>query len=170
MVVVKPIDATAISKNMRVYMKGASQLESKEKKFYDIKVVSDPNAKASKKMGKAGGNVTTAEGDGDVWVEKIFRHKKTGNTKIFFVSKQTGKKNPNEPPTGASRVLYLRQSYKSKNEVNKSHSNAAGTKNDASGVSGNISPNYTSDSWRRKQRSFVPCKGLEDQTISMDTS
>mmetsp|Transcript_6282 Transcript_6282/g.7305 ORF Transcript_6282/g.7305 Transcript_6282/m.7305 type:complete len:165 (+) Transcript_6282:189-683(+) len=159
-----PTDATSILKSKRVYMKGASQLESKEKKFYDIKVIVDPRAKASKKMGKAG-NVVTSEGDGDVWVEKIFRHRESGEKRIIFVSKQTGKKSHKEPPTGASTVLYLRQSYKDHNELEMSPSSAHDRKNDASGVSGNVSPNYTDDSWRRKQRSFIPCKGAEDQTI-----
>lgn len=160
-----PPAATPILKNKKVYMKGASQLKSKEKKFYDIKVVLDPSAKASKKMGKAGGNLVTSEGDGDVWVEKIFRHRDSGERRIVFVSKQTGKKSHGEPPTGASKVLYLRQSYKDKNGLNMSPSNARDRKNDASGVRGNTSPNYNDDSGRRKQRSFVPCKRLKDQTI-----
>ena len=46
-------------------------------------------------------------GDGDVWVEKIYRHKKTGEHKVFFCSLRTGKKLCDEPPTGASQVVYL---------------------------------------------------------------
>jgi len=106
-----------IIRKKRVYMKGASQLDAKEKKFYDTKVILDPNARASKKMSKARGSTPSSVGDGDVWVEKIFRNRETGETRIFFVSKLTGKKVKFEPPTGASRVMYLRQAYKSENEM-----------------------------------------------------
>jgi len=91
---------------------GASYLSVDEKSFYDTKVVEDPLAKASK---KTGGSLASPNGDGEVWAEKMYRNK-SGKTKIFFVSKQTGEKVEEEPPTGASRVMYLRQSYKSKNE------------------------------------------------------
>jgi len=104
----------------RKTMKGASMLDVREKKNYDVKQIHDPNAKPSKKAAKANmtgmSKVNPIEGDGDVWVEKIFRNRQTGSTRTFFVSKQTGKKVAFEPPTGASRVLYLRESYRMKNE------------------------------------------------------
>lgn len=106
-----------IIRKKRVYMKGTSQLDAKEKKLYDLQLILDPNARASKKMSKARGSTPSSVGDGDVWVEKIFRNTETGETRIFFVSKLTGKKVKFEPPTGASRVMYLRQSYKSENEM-----------------------------------------------------
>jgi len=183
----------AISKKKREYMKGASQLDATEKKFYDIKVVLDPSARASKKMGRAGSNAPSPSGDGDVWIEKIFRHRETGDTKIFFVSKNTGTKVKLEPPTGASNVMYLRDSYKSQNSSppstpsgkdrkkssrpnspdkrdetnaarpNSPENNRAGSPGNTSGSDDNS--NYTE---RWKQRSCVPCKILKDQTIPSD--
>jgi len=47
------------------------------------------------------------EGDGDVWVEKTFQNSKTGKRRTFFCSKNTGRKVRDEPPTGASKVVYL---------------------------------------------------------------
>lgn len=93
-------------------MKGCSKLSIGEKKYYDTKVLNDSNAKASRKMRKAGINKTNIIGDEDVWIEKIFQCDETGNTKTFFVSNRTGKKVEQEPPTGASRVIYLRESYR----------------------------------------------------------
>ena len=46
-------------------------------------------------------------GDGDVWVETIYRHKETGEHRVFFCSLKTGRKLYDEPPTGASKVVYL---------------------------------------------------------------
>ena len=51
-------------------------------------------------------------GDKDVWVERIYHNSNDGGTKTIFVSKQTGNKVEGEPPTGASRVFYLRESYR----------------------------------------------------------
>lgn len=116
MKVVESTAAIAKANTKREFMKGVSHLNLNEKNFYDTKVVEDSRAKASKKMTKAGSPVKSSEGDGEVWAEKIFRNKK-GETQIFFVSKHTGEKVKDEPPTGASRVLYLRESYKSRNEV-----------------------------------------------------
>ena len=50
---------------------------------------------------------TTVSGDGDVWVEQLFRHKISGALRSFFCSTKTGKKRRDEPPTGASKVIYL---------------------------------------------------------------
>jgi len=44
--------------------------------------------------------------DGDIWVEKIFQSKKTGKRRIYFCSSKTGRKVRDEPPTGASKVIY----------------------------------------------------------------
>jgi len=51
-------------------------------------------------------------GDGDVWVEVLCKHTKTGEIKSYFKStKDPGRRVPDEPPTGASRVIFLRPSY-----------------------------------------------------------
>jgi hypothetical protein len=51
-------------------------------------------------------------GDGDVWVEKILKNPRNGNIDNFFVSTKTGTKYRHEPPTGASNVVYLKQSVR----------------------------------------------------------
>ena len=51
-------------------------------------------------------------GDGDIWVEKLLKNVKSGNIDNFFVSTKTGIKHRHEPPTGASNVVYLKQSVK----------------------------------------------------------
>jgi len=50
---------------------------------------------------------THKEGDRDVWVEKRFQNSTTGKRRSFFCSKNTGRKVRDEPPTGASKVVYL---------------------------------------------------------------
>ena len=55
---------------------------------------------------------THSTGDGDTWVEKILRNAKNGNVDTFFVSTKTGIKYRNEPPTGASTVVYLKESVR----------------------------------------------------------
>jgi len=76
--------------------------------FYNIKQL-DPLAKPSSivKKSKFHNNI---EGDGDVWVETILQHSITGNKRIYFVSNKTGKRSRDEPPTGASQVVYLKNS------------------------------------------------------------
>jgi hypothetical protein len=46
-------------------------------------------------------------GDGDIWVEELFRNKISGTVRSFFCSIKTGTKRKDEPPTGASKVIYL---------------------------------------------------------------
>ena len=62
----------------------------------------DPLAKQSRVMH------SQISGDGDVWVEKVFRNTKNGKLRNYFVSTNTGKKVRFEPPTGASQVVYLK--------------------------------------------------------------
>eukprot|EP00558_Chaetoceros_sp_UNC1202_P009033 CAMPEP_0197233252 /NCGR_PEP_ID=MMETSP1429-20130617/1369_1 /TAXON_ID=49237 /ORGANISM="Chaetoceros sp., Strain UNC1202" /LENGTH=102 /DNA_ID=CAMNT_0042691467 /DNA_START=157 /DNA_END=462 /DNA_ORIENTATION=+ len=88
-------------------MPGASQLTFSEFKDYDTRIVSDPCAKNSNRIH---GNID--EGDGDVWVEKVLIGLKSGVRRTFFISKKTGRQVPDEPPTGASTVLYLTTDYK----------------------------------------------------------
>ena len=47
------------------------------------------------------------EGDGDVWVEVMIRSRRTDRLRTYFVSVLTGEKVRGEPPTGASRIIYL---------------------------------------------------------------
>jgi len=84
-------------------MKGASKLDLSEVKRYDIAQIHDPFAKPSTR-----GSV---ESDQEVWVEKLMANKRTGQLHSFFESKTTGRRVQDEPPTGASRVIYLRNSY-----------------------------------------------------------
>ena len=46
----------------------------------------------------------------DVWVEEIMIHKATGKKKVFFVSKKTGERVKDEPPSSASKVIFLKNS------------------------------------------------------------
>ncbi len=46
--------------------------------------------------------------DGDMWFETIFRNCKTGQLRTYFVSQKTGLRRRDEPPTGASAVVYLK--------------------------------------------------------------
>ena len=72
--------------------------------LYDTKTIEDPLAKRSKKFKRM-----EVKGDGDIWVEANFRHSKSGETRLFFVSQNTGQKVCDEPPTGASLVFYLKR-------------------------------------------------------------
>ena len=95
-------------------VKGSSALNLLEFNKYDTSIVHDELAKRSKKVALS--NKTAIkfdnEGDQDVWVEKLLTNSKTGEKKVYFVSKQTGQKVAGEPPSGASRVLYLKSDYK----------------------------------------------------------
>jgi len=161
LMIVKSASSISLNKKRR-HMKGASQLDLNEKKIYDIKIVTDPSAKASKRMDRAGGNGPIHSGDGDIWVEKMFRHRETGETRIFFISKQTGKKVKQEPPTGASTVMYLRQSYKRKNE-RKKYSKPLAEKQKVPDKKDNATSGKVCD--RRKKHSCITCIPVEDQTI-----
>mmetsp|Transcript_14934 Transcript_14934/g.17379 ORF Transcript_14934/g.17379 Transcript_14934/m.17379 type:complete len:175 (+) Transcript_14934:91-615(+) len=88
-------------------VKGASTLKPTLRHKYDIDIISDPNATPSKKIAKSGVSPT---GDGDVWVEMIFMHQTAGECPVFFVSKNTGVRVKDEPPSGASRVIFLKES------------------------------------------------------------
>ncbi len=91
-------------------IKGASILNVRQIAKYDVDVVKDPLATPSAKVRKSNIRSLAQQGDGDIWVEMIFRHKETGKTKIMFVSKNTGRKVGGEPPSGASKVIYLKES------------------------------------------------------------
>jgi hypothetical protein len=65
----------------------------------------DPFAKPSKILKKSNLKVSS-DGDGDIWVEKVFVSKRTGSRRIFFVSVGTGRRSRDEPPTGASKIIY----------------------------------------------------------------
>lgn len=65
----------------------------------------DPCAKPSRIVKRSNLDVS-GNGDGDIWVEKIFVSKRTGKRRTFFVSVATGRRVRDEPPTGASKVLY----------------------------------------------------------------
>ncbi len=95
---------------MPALIKGVSTLQVKNIEKYDTYAINDPMASPSKKIAKSNLKITANEGDGDIWVEMIFRHKDTGKMRIMFVSKNTGKKVADEPPSGASKVIYLKES------------------------------------------------------------
>ena len=65
----------------------------------------DPCAKQSKIV-KRSNLKLSGGGDGDIWVEKIFVSKRTAKRRTFFVSVATGRRCRDEPPTGASKIIY----------------------------------------------------------------
>eukprot|EP00551_Chaetoceros_affinis_P017697 CAMPEP_0203735436 /NCGR_PEP_ID=MMETSP0092-20131115/32278_1 /ASSEMBLY_ACC=CAM_ASM_001090 /TAXON_ID=426623 /ORGANISM="Chaetoceros affinis, Strain CCMP159" /LENGTH=363 /DNA_ID=CAMNT_0050619979 /DNA_START=166 /DNA_END=1257 /DNA_ORIENTATION=+ len=73
--------------------------------YTDSSSLRDPCARKSrtvqrsKKLRKVGS-------DNDIWIEKIYMSKKTGKKRIYFVSVRTGERVRDEPPSGASQVLY----------------------------------------------------------------
>jgi len=79
--------------------------KSKKKEEKPKKHLAKFFSKPSKIVKRAGLNVDQSA-DGDIWVEKIFQSKKTGKRRIYFCSSKTGRKVRDEPPTGASKVIY----------------------------------------------------------------
>ena len=75
-------------------------------KEYEIDKLTDPCAKSSPMMSRS--NFGTINHDGDMWFETIFRNCKTGKYRTYFVSCKTGLRYRDEPPTGASAVVYLK--------------------------------------------------------------
>ena len=94
-------------------IKGASHLNVSEFGKYDTMKTNDPIACPSKKVARSrmrssGTGTINRDGDGDVWVEKIYHTKKDKRSVTVFVSKKTGKMVQGEPPTGAARVIFLK--------------------------------------------------------------
>lgn len=79
--------------------------KSKKKEEKPKKHLANFFSKPSKIVKRSGLNVDQSA-DGDIWVEKIFQSKKTGKRRIYFCSSKTGRKVRDEPPTGASKVIY----------------------------------------------------------------
>jgi hypothetical protein len=65
----------------------------------------DPLARKSKRYSK--GSKHKIIGDGDVWIENIATNAKSKRLYSVFISRETGKRIPFEPPTGASKVIFL---------------------------------------------------------------
>jgi len=72
------------------------------------RLIHDPLARKSDK------HISTrvCRGDGDLWLEKECVHMVTGKHMSFFYSAHTGRRIAHEPPTGASRVLYMSSNSK----------------------------------------------------------
>mmetsp|Transcript_7523 Transcript_7523/g.11324 ORF Transcript_7523/g.11324 Transcript_7523/m.11324 type:complete len:98 (-) Transcript_7523:414-707(-) len=85
-----------------------------KKGSYDTEIVQDPMAKPSPTIKKAHiSNSKHVYGDGDCWVEGVYHSTKfPGEYRIYFQSQKTGRKIVREPPTGASKVVYLRDSVR----------------------------------------------------------
>jgi len=66
----------------------------------------DPFAKQSKLMKKSRMKVNII-GDNDIWEERTLIKKSTGEQRSFFYSTNTGFRVMDEPPTGATCVIYL---------------------------------------------------------------
>mmetsp|Transcript_19030 Transcript_19030/g.23978 ORF Transcript_19030/g.23978 Transcript_19030/m.23978 type:complete len:198 (-) Transcript_19030:743-1336(-) len=93
----------------RKIVKGASLLNVTELHKYDVVKTKDPTANKSKKVARSS---LKEDGDGDVWVEKIYYAKKDRRPVTVFVSKKTGNLAKGEPPSGASKVIFLKQSIR----------------------------------------------------------
>lgn len=90
---------------------------------YDVAKVHDPLARPSKHFNRTDAACTCMANAGDhqIWIEKVLMSTKSCEPRSFFVSERTELKVPDEPPTGASRVLYLRDSFREqqKSEIRK---------------------------------------------------
>jgi hypothetical protein len=90
---------------------------------YDVAEVHDSLARPSKHFDRADAPSSSIAyvGDNQTWVEKVLMSTTSCEPRSFFVSKTTDQKVPDEPPTGASRVLYLRDSFRErqKREIRK---------------------------------------------------
>jgi len=64
----------------------------------------DPCARQSKLMKKSSMKI---KDDGDTWEERILVNTKNGKKRSFFYSINTGFRVKDEPPTGASLIIYL---------------------------------------------------------------
>lgn len=69
-------------------------------------ITPNPFARESKIIKRSTLNIPKV-GDGDIWVERQFRSKNSGKERIYFCSTNTGRKVRGEPPTGASKVIYM---------------------------------------------------------------
>jgi hypothetical protein len=85
-----------------------------KKEIYDTEFLRDPMAKPSQTIKKAHICDSHVYGDGDCWYEGVYysTKKQAGEHRIYFQSQKTGRKSLGEPPTGASKVLYLKWSVK----------------------------------------------------------
>lgn len=81
-------------------------------KKYDVANVHDPLARPSKHFDRTDASCSRAAyiGDNQTWVEKVLMSTTSCEPRSFFMSKTV--QVPDEPPTGASRVLYLRDSFR----------------------------------------------------------
>ena len=81
---------------------------------YDTEIIHDPKAKPSPTIKKAHiSNKKLVYGDGDSWVEGVYDSIMfPGEYRIYFQSQNTGRKILREPPTGASKVVYLRDAVR----------------------------------------------------------
>ena len=67
------------------------------------KFIHDPLARKSDKKISS----RLCRGDGDLWFEKECVNMKTGERMSFFYSAHTGRRVAHEPPSGATKVLYM---------------------------------------------------------------
>ncbi len=73
--------------------------------YTDSSSLRDPCARKSRTVQRSK-RLRTVDSDNDIWIEKIYMSKKTGKKRIYFVSVRTGERVRDEPPSGASQVLY----------------------------------------------------------------
>ena len=85
-------------KNSFGFRKRTSKIETREKKkgFFP---------RPSKSVQKS--NMGELHGDGDVWYEIRCISRTTNRVRSYFVSTWTGERKKDEPPTNASKVIYL---------------------------------------------------------------
>lgn len=85
-----------------------------DNKKYDLENVHDPLASPSRHFDRSDMPCTEKAylGDDEIWVEKVLMSTTSLQPRSFFESESTHKKTADEPPTGASRVLYLRDSFR----------------------------------------------------------
>ena len=97
-----------LDNKMTNMIKGASLINVTMLHKYDTKSdVRDKNATPSRKIAQSRFN-TNIVGDDDVWVEMVCGNIYSDVISSIFVSKKTGKMFWDEPPSGASKVIFLK--------------------------------------------------------------
>jgi hypothetical protein len=99
--------SSIVSRKSGVSQSSASAQTWSSRGSWETVSIRDPCARPSKIVRKSSHlQQLTEKGDGDVWVEKLYKSKRTGEYKVYFVSINTGKRSRDEPPSGASKVIY----------------------------------------------------------------
>jgi hypothetical protein len=77
---------------------GSDDLQPKQRSFYARRSRVVKNSPFLRKRAE--------KGDGDVWVERLGKNRNTGSVRVYFQSRNTGKRCRDEPPSGAQNIIW----------------------------------------------------------------